>query len=327
MSWREARRRFTELVRAGSSVHRPNGRPNVFVFTTPRSGSTWLMELLADQPGFKSCSEPDDLRNPSVRRHLGISDWTTLYNLDSERLLRRYFEGFCSGRLRFMNPRPSLRRFRPVTRRIVFKLLHSGEDRIAWFRDTFNGRVVLMLRHPIPVSLSREVHPRLRAFLESDYRRHFDAPQLAFAERTAERGSKLERGMLDWCLQNAVPLRDAQPDWVVLSYEQLLLDPRPLIERMVAALELPDAGAMLARIDVPSRTVNKSDRRTARALDEPRSASRNRFLLEKWREKVDAREERRLMEILERFGIDVYTPGDVLPSERLWLGSRPAAVA
>jgi hypothetical protein len=275
------------------------------------------MELLASQPGFKPISEPFDLRNGSIRKHLGIADWVQLYNLDSEPHVRRYMEGLRSGRLRFLNPRPSLRRPRPLTRRIVFKILHFGEDRIGWFRDSFGAKVVLLLRHPIPVSLSRQEYPRLEAFMQSDYRRHFTPAQLAFARRIADSGSKLERGVLDWCFQNAPPLRQAEPDWVVLTYEQLLLDPSPLVERLAHQLDLTAAASLLARLHLPSRTVSKSDRQTARVLDQPESAERTSWLLEKWRGKVSRGEETRAMEILQRFEIDAYAAGEVLPTGRL----------
>jgi len=325
VNWFELRRRTTELIRSYSSFHRPDGRPDVFVFTTPRSGSTWLMELLSSQPGFKSVSEPFNLRNPSVRRHLGISDWVSLYNSDSEPLVRRYVEGLRSGRLRFLNPRPSLRRPRLFTHRIVFKILHFGEDRIGWFRDVFGGRVVLLLRHPIPVSLSREVYPRLEAFLASEYRRHFTPEQLRFARRVVDSGSKLEQGVLDWCFQNAVPLRQAQPDWIVVSYEQLLLEPRPVIERLARELDLPDPARMIESLAVPSRTVSKSDRQTARVLDAPESRARTKWLLEKWRGKVGRQEETRAMDILQRFEIDVYAAGELLPTGRLAFGEARGA--
>jgi hypothetical protein len=323
--WPEIRRASSEWVRSVSSLHRPDGRPDVCLFTTPRSGSTWLMELLASQPGFKPISEPFDLRNASIRKHLGIADWVQLYNRDSEPLVRRYVEGLRSGRLRFLNPRPSLLHPRLLTRRIVFKILHFGEDRIPWFRDSFGARLVLLLRHPIPVSLSRREYPRLEAFMQSDYRRHFTPAQLALARRVADTGSKLERGVLDWCFQNAPPLRQAEPDWIVLSYEQLLLEPRPLVERLARELDLTDAATMLARLHRPSRTANKSDRRTAQVLEEPESAERTRWLLERWRAKVDRDEEKRAMEILERFEIDVYAAGEALPTGRL--GFRMALAA
>jgi hypothetical protein len=316
MSWGDVADTLKEAARSVASVHRPDGRPNVFVFTTPRSGSTWLTELLCSQPGYKDIDEPDDIRYRHVRKHLGISDWVTLCNQSSEPLLRRYFDAFCSGKLHFMDPWPSFKRFRPVTKGIVFKLLHCGEDRISWFRDTFNGRVVLLLRHPIPVTLSREVFPRLEAFLDSDYRRHFTREQLAFAREVIDSGSRLERGVLDWTLQNAVPLKQAEPDWIILTYEQLLLDPEPCIERLASELSLPDPELMRRSVAVPSSTVRKSDRATARVLSGPESEDKKRWLLEKWRSKVNSADEARAMRILQVFDVDAYVAGSPLPTGR-----------
>ncbi len=56
-----------------TSTHRPGALPNVFIFTTPRSGSTWLMELIWSQPGFRCVNEPLDIRDPLVARSLEIS--------------------------------------------------------------------------------------------------------------------------------------------------------------------------------------------------------------------------------------------------------------
>jgi hypothetical protein len=49
--------------------------------------------------------------------------------------------------------------------------------------------------------------------------------QSAFAERILQTGTELEVGVLSWCLQNMVPLRDASDDWAIIAYEQLVLDP------------------------------------------------------------------------------------------------------
>jgi hypothetical protein len=51
-------RRLQLLVKALTNVHRQGPLPNVFLFATPRSGSTWLMEIIASQPGFKYYDEP-----------------------------------------------------------------------------------------------------------------------------------------------------------------------------------------------------------------------------------------------------------------------------
>jgi hypothetical protein len=308
-------------VKSVSNVHRPDGRPNVFLFSTPRSGSTWLMEWVWSQPAFKYCNEPLNLRDASVRRHLGMSRWEELFGGDAGPKLDRYFRGFCDGRLRFANPNPLRRYYRPVTHRIVFKEIHAGGDRIDWFRDTFNGRIVYLLRHPIAVGLSTEEMPTLHAFLNSDYRRHFSDEQIAHARRIAESGTDLERRVLSWCLQNAVPLTDASDDWVIVTYEQMVLDPHPVIETLAAGLALPMPGRMREQLTIASGVQAKSDAETRQVLESGETAKRP-WLVEKWRTRVGEVEERGVMGILQLFGLDVYQPGEILPAERFWMTSR-----
>jgi hypothetical protein len=278
------------------------------------------MELIWTQPGFKHCNEPLNLRNPSVRKHLGITRWTELCNEEATIALRKYFRAFCEGRLHFKDPRPLHEFYRPLTRRIVFKILHGGEDRINWFRDTFNGRIVYLLRHPIAVTVSREAYPRLDALLNSDYRRHFKVEQLRYAMKILDSGTSLERGVLAWCLENAVPLRDLSTDWTVVSYEQLVLNPQPVIDHLAAALALPNPERMYNRLLAPSAVKGKSNQETREAL-EKRTAPRV-WLIEKWRKQIDETAERRAMDILEYFNIDAYKFGDILPATRLWMRSE-----
>lgn len=306
------------------NVHRPGDLPNAFVFSLPRSGSTWLMEMIWSQPGFKCCNEPTDLRNPYVRSQLGVADWQSLYGDGASRLLYDYFEGFHSGRLGFLNPRPFSRHYRPYSSRLVFKVIHGCEDRFNWFRDAFNGRIVYLVRHPIAVSLSREAYPTLPALLRGPYRRHFTGRQLSFAEDVLQTGTRLEHGVLSWCLQTAVPLRDASADWVIASYEQLILQPEPIIQRMAAALQLPNPTRMLDLIATPSQSSRKSDGSTRRLL-EAEQPTRAHALVEKWRDRVSAEEERRAMEILERFEIDLYRLGESLPVDRIWIAGTGTA--
>jgi Sulfotransferase domain len=314
------------VVKSVSNVHRPDGSPNVFLFSTPRSGSTWLMEWIWSQPGFKYCNEPLNLREPQVRRHLGISRWEDLFGEAATPKLSRYFAGFCDGRLRFANPNPLRTYYRPVTHRIVFKEIHAGVDRVNWFRDTFNGRIVFLLRHPIAVALSTEELPTLPAFLHSDYRRRFSHEEIERATEIADAGTDLERRVLSWCLQNAVPLRAAMDDWAIVTYEQMVLDPDPVIESMADALALPLSSRIRDQLEVASGVKEKSDTATRRVLEGGESSKRP-WLVEKWRARVEPAEERRVMRILELFGLDAYRSGEVLPADRFWMRlpvSRPA---
>lgn len=315
-------RGLKHIVKSMSNVHRPDGRPNVFLFSTARSGSTWLMELIWTQPGFKYCNQPLSLFNPHVRRHLGTDRWEALYESGSTPTLERYFRQICEGRVRFANPSPLRGHYRPVTHRIVFKEIHGCADRIDWFGDTFNAHIAYLIRHPIAVSISSERFPLLEAFLHTVYRDHFSREQLALADRIARTGSPIERGVLSWCLQNSVPLREAREDWAVVTYEQLVVDPQPVIDELAVKLELPAPQRMRDALTVPSVNVKiKSTEETQHLLYDT-GIERRPDLVDKWRRTVDESHEARAMEILGAFDLDVYTRGDVFPAERLWLPSR-----
>jgi sulfotransferase family protein len=312
-------------LKAASNVHRPDGRPNVLLYSTPRSGSTWLMELIWSQPGFKTCNQPFYLEHPAVRRHLGIDDWNELYGAGATDTLRSYLEAICAGRIGFTNPNPLRRYYRPISHRIVFKEIHAPGDRVNWICDTCNARVVYLVRHPIAVTISSERWPTLPALMHSDYRRHFTSEQLAEAERIAERGSDLDRGVLMWAMHNAVPLREATGDWTIVSYEQLVLDPEPVIRELAMKLDLPEPNRMRERLGVPSVNVQfKSTDETRRVL-KAGGADKRPFLVEKWRKKVGRDDEARMMAILAMFGIELYRDDDVLPGPRAWIGPRPGA--
>lgn len=313
--------RFKNGVKSALNVHRPDGSPNVFLFSMPRSGSTWAMELIGDQPGFKTCSEPLNLRLPLVRSHLGMADWRLLHDDDAEHIITSYFRRFCDGTLHFLDPLP-LRghpyRFRST--RIVFKVLHGAEERINVLRDACNGRVAYLLRHPIAVSLSHEVLPRLDAYVDSTFARNFRTEQISFARRVIADGTELERGVLAWCFENAIPLRSRTPDWTVFTYEQLVLDPLPVVAELARALELGDPGRMQERLTIASAVKSKSDARTRRLLDSDDRDVRA-SLADKWRGQVSEAATRSAMDILPRFGITAYGPDGHLPAADLWIRS------
>ena len=113
-----------------------------------------------------------------------------------------------------------------------------------------------------------------------------------------------------------VPLQQMTDDWVVASYEQLVLEPEPVLEALARKLELPEPHLMHTQLRSASNSTYKSDEKTQKLLD---NAQERHHLVNKWQSKVTQEEEERAMEILGVFGIDAYTVGDVLPHKRFWL--------
>lgn len=179
-----------------------------------------------------------------------------------------------------------------------------------------------MMRHPIPVSLSRKVLPRLLTFLNSDYKRHFSETQIQYAQNIAETGTKLEKGVLSWCLQNAVPLQQATKDWIIVSYEQLVLNPEPVIDLIAREMDLPFPQKMIDRLRVPSETTWQSDHKTKEVLNGILDKSKNKYLIERWKSKISDEEEKSLMSILDVFNINAYSAGSPLPKADFWIAPK-----
>ncbi|MDX2245486.1 MAG: sulfotransferase [Bacteroidia bacterium] len=303
-----------QFIKHRSTFHTPGQEKNVFLFSTPRSGSTWLTEIIAAQPGFKMVKEPFNLRNPVVSDSLGLHEWEEIFDPKSRDKIYRYVHQFLKGKdtdLRWKRPAPFSDLWHLRTNRIIFKILFAGEDYIGWFQEKFDGQIVYLLRHPIPVSFSRSKSPRLESFLNSEFRNNLNSEELRFAKKIQTSGSDYERAVLDWTLQNLMPLRQMQPDWLLISYEQLVLESEKMVGYMVSKLGFKDPDQMLSRINKASASSRKSEKESQSILLDPEQIKKNRrWLIEKWKAKVSPEEEKRTFEILEAFGVDHYQYGD-----------------
>jgi Sulfotransferase domain len=296
-------------LRSISNIHRPGNKKDIFLFATARGGSTWMMEILASQPGIKFFDEPVNIRRPNVQRTGVFCDWLDLMpdGRRGEDILQ-FFLDLQKNRYGFLNPAPFRRNYRPVTNRNVFKL-HALEHMINELKDRCHGQVVFLLRHPIPTTLSRYEFPRLDRFLLSCYHRseYLDDHQVNEAWNLYCKGSKLQRGILSWCFENFIPLRHSdQKDWLVLTYEELLLNPEKLCQTIATSLDLPRVDLMLRAVNTPAANIKMSKQDTFAILNERDEQIRRRNLVTKWKLKVTENEERSCFDILSLFGLDTY---------------------
>ena len=123
-----------------------------------------------------------------------------------------------------------------------------------------------MVRHPISVSLSREQLPRLNAYVNSSYSRYFTQKQLGVAQAIIESGTHMEKAVLSRCFENAVPLKHMNDEWAVVTYEQLVTDPLPVIRELADKLELSNPEKMQKALSIPSGSTSKSNEKTQELL-------------------------------------------------------------
>jgi hypothetical protein len=299
-----------------SNVHLQGEKPDVFLFSTPRSGSTFLMEVLNAQPGVKIFDEPLTVNKEEVRRELGVRTWEEFTVMpDREVRYRRFFERLRKNDLKELNRPFYWRSSRFLTNRNVFKIVHGGEDMVAWFAATFEAQIVLLVRHPIATALSHRQLPRLPFFLrQPGLRALFSPRQIALAERLIERGTILEQGVLNWTIQNAAMLRPPlDPGWALVSYEDLTLHFEESFEYLREKLQLAPIADARSLAGAPSGSTRQSDPATRAFFSNTHAGDDRGYLVEKWRARVSAEEERRAFEICDAFDLRVYEPGNLLP--------------
>jgi hypothetical protein len=305
-------------AKALSNVHRSGPKRDIFLFATPRGGSTWLMEIIASQPGIKFFDEPLSPRRPNVAYCGLFPNYEALMpgTGDSERIVG-FLRDLQSGRRGYMNATPFQRNFRFLTNRALFKI-HEIEHLIEQIEQRCNAHVVYLLRHPIATSISRHALPRLELFLRSEFydRLLGDSDRIAEIRQLASSGTSLQKALVSWCYENLVALSQPRDTWLLLSYEELVLNPERSCDLLLDRLQLTDRNAMLAAFERPAVNITMSHAQTIEAMSNPDAKHRRHRLATKWMNQVSARDMDDAAEVLSAFAIDAYDARRPLPETR-----------
>jgi hypothetical protein len=319
---REAKALLKEAIWFATTNHTPGPKRDICLFCTRRGGSTFVMEAIAADRGVKYLDQPLEITTESMTgaktRAIPKFESGELVHLDSdeEKVLRDYVESVLAGGIPVNAPWRFWRRdFEWRTDRLVLKIV-SAKALVDWFATSFDVDVVYVTRHPIPQALScirNQWSLTAKPYLRNEWfvTTHLDAATEAHCWDLLRTGSPLEQLVLNWALENLVPLRllPERPAWTYLSYEATVLEPVTILPRLAAALDLDDVDAMVRATSRPSRSSGLSDSSTRTSIE----AGDREALLRRWRSEVSEDEERSAMAILDRLGIDLYRPGDDLP--------------
>jgi hypothetical protein len=236
--------------------------PRVLVAGLPRSGTTWVGEVLGRTAGARYLHEPDNhLLRPEAwwaKRGLGPypeldpgddgGDYERLWALAfaggprptllyaGARILQRAGAPRVSGRL------ASRQRSRPVPGPLVVKSVHCARA-LEWTVDRFRPAVVVVERHPFGVIASwRKLG--WDDFLDTDGGALRYSTAVLGVDPPPSGASWLERaawhyGLLSSYLQRA---QWRHPDWLVVRHEVLCAGPEPVFRRLCDRLGLSFTG-------------------------------------------------------------------------------------
>ena len=300
--------------------HHRNGKKNdILILASPRSGSTWLMEILYTQPGMKYINEPLVKSELDCFHLLPINTRWNYLSLEpyEQQILRNYFQ-----------EDKKIKRFGPInifdpnynffTNRRVFKVIRAN-SLIEWFSEELSLNIIYLVRHPISQSLScmnRGHHCEIEEYLNDIQfsKKYLDKKLIDFIREVLQSGSTFEKFITEWCLDNIVPLNTKENyKFLTITYEEIVMNPEAIIELLYDNLDLNDKAAMLSKIQTPSMVTDSSTKET---VDHIKKGDKV-FLLDKWRKYISECEEKIAFEILDRFGIKIYQIGSSLPNKEM----------
>ena len=297
---------------------------NICLFSTRRGGSTFLMELIAANRGIRFCDQPFSLKSSlsGQIRYLPIFDRSHVIFLDEddEVMVRTYLEKIFSGALNVQAPWRFWRRdFDFLANRMVLKIV-DAKGIIDWIDQNFSVDIVYSTRHPIPSALSvmrnqweltASAYLRNREFVSA----YLDSDQFDYAQSLLASGTLFQKHILNWCLENMIPLRliAQRPHWLYLSYEELTLKPDETIEELAKHLHLSDIERMRKKISKPSKSTRNLSTTDARAAIREGSSG---DIISSWRRELSRKDERMAFDILEQLNISIYQYGSDLPVGR-----------
>ena len=278
-----------------------------------------LMRILHSQPGVDYIDEPLNLwrLHPHFQRlpHPPSGYFISLTDSQEERLYA-YLQALLSGKLRFRHRGNLLDPGRTfLVRRFVVKNINAT-PLIDWFTEKFNADIVYLVRHPGAVadSLVRKGWgSAARAYLNDEVycKRYLIAEQKQLAQKILEQGSSFQQCVLEWCLDNLLPLSlRKERSWLTLSYEELVTRPLEMSKLLCERLRLPDAERMTKVLQLPSRTTSADSRQVVQTEGA-------KALVTRWLKRTNPGDLEGIEELLDAFGVDIYKADSPYSSKAL----------
>jgi Sulfotransferase family len=271
-------------------------RQTIVITGSPRSGTTWLAELLGTIPRSAMLWEPlfPDA-DPELRR-IGFMERTYIPPNGERPEMEAYLRRVLTGRVlnRWTLQQTNLLAVYRVKRWIV-KFVRANML-LPWLICRFPvRRPLLLIRHPCAVVASQGRMGPWQKALITDCPEFFEAyPHL----RATCAGLKTQEEVLAarWCLDYFVPLTTPPPHpWQVVPYERLVREGPRELQRIFAGLNIPMPPDATAQLKTPSATARSwaGIRQGADPLDS-------------WRRVLSPDQCQRILNVTAAFGINVY---------------------
>lgn len=285
---------------------------------TPRSGTTWLMEILRTLPGYVSLFEPV---NPiffpesykagfKARKYLSAdAKWP-----EGKEYLEKAFTGKTYTRVPLyqLNPEMFMNRF--FGNKLIVKAI--GLNRVLpWIAKNIELRTIFfIIRHPCAVVSSQlktgycgyhlesepysDIFPKIENVLEEAA----EIPNLddTILDKLKKIKTKEEILSTIWCLDNYVPLYCKKPyPWNFIIYEKMILEGENAVEELFYKIgEKTIPKSAIEKLNIPSMLAPR---------DELKIVKDSNKQLSKWKKTLNQQQIENILSVVKDFGLDFYS--------------------
>jgi len=303
---------YGSLVSSATSFARRNYDParSILVFGSPRSGTTWLMNLICASPGRAAVFEPlNRVYDPWLARIVG-DEWLRLTADADHPELERFFTVVMAGHhlTRWSSNRSSLTDLLRASR-LVVKFVRAMRA-MGWIARRFPANAkVAILRHPCAVVSSMVASPGKWNDWSREYVTERVLAVVGDAHRPFLARLKTREQLLAawWAADTRALLTETSPaDVLVLTYEMLVCQPSATLERLFSHLgEAVPPGAL------------EGTRRASETANPGAAIRTGRAPLAEWRRRVEPMTARAILDVVEALGVSVYSEALVPDVARL----------
>lgn len=285
-------------------THRQGEKKNIFLFANRRSGSTWILNTIAQEKGMRYMGRPLQAMNHGRHKSLlppsAKKDPIIFLEENDLKVFKKSMTKLANAEIDpypYLNFRTSW--FKRMTSRVVYQMT-AAIPMIEWFTKEIPATSIWLHRHPIPNALSIQnlkwPH-RLQSFLDcSAFIDVFlNGHQVDLIKNIInESGSKnnLAAHTLECCLWSLGPIQSliaGSNQWRPFSYESFTTNLEPTLNELIKTCELENHASILAQAKKPSRNISTE------------SKARGKVTGDEWKSKIHSGDLKKLNLIIKNF--------------------------
>lgn len=220
----------------------------ILLFSDPRGGSIWLMEVLSQLQWTTSNMEPLQNHSGLVPKSFGFGWYPHIPVESKEKKYIDFFDSVLCFKLYkdWTTNKVAIKKL--IASKYVITKFVLGNQILPWivttFSEQFKFKPIYLLRHPVAVCMSHlntftKIKPHQQFLILPENNRFKTINTLNNERFTVHEAylssleTKMEIQVVLWCINNKNLIETKQADWVKVFYEDLLLNPEKEFELLL----------------------------------------------------------------------------------------------